>query len=408
MSVAMPTITTEIRFSAGAGSTGFELGTAILGYSTLGSATTTWSDVSSDARTIAISRGKRRELDEYSAGSAVVKLSNTARTYDPTYAAGAYYGQIKPGRWIRIKATYDSVEYQLYQGVIRGWGFNYSFPNEATATPRATDFITDLNNAKISTTTTAGLSGVGFGDILNSANIIPRDLDAGQGTMQAVTLSNANALTALQTMDKSEGGGLSALYCNTSNQVVFEDRQSLSTNTRSNTSQATFGTSALPVDTFEIEYSSDLIKNDVSLTRIGGSAQTATDSDSQADYGIRSFNLTGLYNSSDTDVLNLAFSYVNTFKDAELRVRSITIHPRANNALMIQALTRQIRDRVTISYEPPPGGTTVTEEVFISGVEHSINPEDFQTKFLLESTTGRGGYWTLGTGTLGETTTLGF
>ena len=407
MSVAMPTITTEIRFTAGASSTGFELGTAILGYSTLGTAAT-WSDVSSDARRVSITRGKRRELDEYSAGSAVVTLSNTARTYDPNYAAGAYYGQIKPGRWMRIKATYDSVEYELYQGVIRAWGFGYQFPNEATATPRASDFLEDLNNATISTTTTAGLSGIGFGDILNSANVIPRDLDAGQGTMQAVTLSNANALTALQTMDKSEGGGSSALYCNTSNQVVFEDRQSLSTNTRSNTSQATFGTSALPVDTFEIDYSSDLIKNDVSLTRIGGSAQTATDSDSQDDYGIRSFSLTGLYNANDSDTANIAQLYIDSFKDAELRVRSITIHPRANNALMIQALTRQIRDRITISYDPPPGGTTVTEEVFISGVEHSINPEDFQTKFLLESTTGRSPYWTLDTGALGTTTKLGF
>ncbi len=407
MSVAMPTITTEIRFTAGASSTGFELGTAILGYSTLGTAAT-WSDVSSDARRVSITRGKRRELDEYSAGSAVVTLSNTARTYDPNYAAGAYYGQIKPGRWMRIKATYDSIEYDLYQGVIREWGFGYQFPNEATATPRASDFLEDLNNATISTTTTAGLSGIGFGDILNSASVIPRDLDAGQGTMQAVTLSNANALTALQTMDKSEGGGSSALYCNTSNQVVFEDRQSLSTNTRSNTSQATFGTSALPVDTFEIDYSSDLIKNDVSLTRIGGSAQTATDSDSQSDYGIRSFSLTGLYNANDSDTANIAQLYIDSFKDAELRVRSITIHPRANNALMIQALTRQIRDRITISYDPPPGGTTVTEEVFISGVEHSINPEDFQTKFLLESTTGRSPYWTLDTGALGTTTKLGF
>ena len=403
----MPTITTEIRFTAGASSTGFELGTAILGYSTLGTAAT-WSDVSSDTRAISISRGKRRELDEFSAGSAVVTLSNTARTYDPNYSAGAYYGQIKPGRWIRIKATHDSTEYELYQGVIREWSFGYSFPNEATATPRASDFMEDLNNASITTTTTAGLSGDTFAEILNAANIIPRDLDAGQGSMQSVSLSNANALQALQVLDKSEGGGSSAFYCNEANQVVFEDRQSLSTNARSNTSQATFGTSALPIDNFEIDYSSDLIKNSVSLTRIGGAAQTASDSTSQDDYGIRSFTQTGLYNANDSDTANIAQLYIDSFKDAELRVRSITIHPRLNSALMVQALSRKIRDRITISYDPPPGGTTVTEEVFISGIEHSIAPENFITKFLLESTTGRSPYWTLGSGALGTTTTLGF
>ena len=407
MSVAMPTITTEIRFTSGASSTGFELGTAILGYSTLGTAVT-WSDVSSDVRNVSIARGKRRELDEFSAGSAVVKLSNTARKYDPNYSSGTYYGNIKPGRWIRIKATYDSTEYQLYQGVIRGWGFNYSFPNEATATARATDFITALNNTTITTTTTAGLSGNVFAEILNAANIIPRDLDAGQGSMQAVSLSGVSAISALQTLDKSEGGGASAFYCNEANQVVFEDRHSLSSNTRSNTSQATFGTSALPVDNFEIDYSSDLIKNSVSLTRIGGAAQTASDSTSQDDFGIRSFSQTGLYNANDSDTENIAQSYIDSFKDAELRVRSITIHPRLNSALMIQALSRKIRDRITISYDPPPGGTTVTEEVFISGIEHTLAPENIITKFLLESTTGRAPYWTLGTGKLGTTTKLGF
>ena len=82
MRVALPPFTTEIRVTAGASSTGFELGTALLGFSTLGEAVT-WSDVSSDVRNLSITRGKPRELDEFSAGSASVTLSNTARTYDP-------------------------------------------------------------------------------------------------------------------------------------------------------------------------------------------------------------------------------------------------------------------------------------------------------------------------------------
>ena len=102
----MPTFSVEIRFTAGARSTGFELGTALLGYSTLGEAAT-WSDVSSDVRGFSITRGKSRELDEFNSGIATVSLDNTQRTYDPNNASGAYYGQIKVGRWIRIKATYD-------------------------------------------------------------------------------------------------------------------------------------------------------------------------------------------------------------------------------------------------------------------------------------------------------------
>ena len=57
MSVDMPTFTTEIRFTAGASSVGFELGTALLGFSTLGEPAP-WYDVSSDVRNLSITRGK--------------------------------------------------------------------------------------------------------------------------------------------------------------------------------------------------------------------------------------------------------------------------------------------------------------------------------------------------------------
>ena len=406
MSVDMPTFTTEIRFTAGASSTGFELGDAILGYSTLGEAAT-WSDVSSDVRDFSISRGKQRELDEYNSGSFGVTLDNTARTYDPNNASGAYYGQIKVGRWIRIKATYDSTDYQLYQGVIRDWAFNYKFPNEATANISAFDFLTDLNNTNVTTTTTAALSGTVIGEILNEANILPRDLDAGQETFQPVTLSNANALSSLRTADKSEGGGLSAIYANTSNQIVFEDRQSLTANARSNTSQATFGGAALPVADIQLEYSGTLIKNNVSLTRIGGAAQIKTDADSISDYGNRAFTLTGLYNNNDSNTASIAQSYIDAFAEPILRVRKIILHPRQNNAVMIQALSRQIRDRITVTYDPPPSGT-VTADYFISGIEHRASAQNLQTIFTLESTEGRSPYWSLGTSELGTTTTLGF
>ena len=403
----MPTFTTEIRFAAGAGSTGFELGTAILGYSTLGSATTTWTDVSSDVRGINIFRGKDRQLDDYRAGLMTVSLDNRTRTYDPNYTSGPYYGEVKVGRWIRVKATYDSTEYDVYQGVIRDWDFDYSFPNEAVARPHAADFLHDLNNVQLTMTTSAALSGTVVSEILNEASVIPREVDAGQETFQSVSLSDQTALSALHTAVQSEGGATAALYADKANKIVFEDRHALFTNTRSNTSQATFGTAALPIADFELEYSGDLIKNDVTMTRIGGSAQTQEDATSISDFGKHSFSLSGLYNNTDTNVSDLAGSYVDAFKDAELRIKRIHLYPRHNNELMIQALTRKIRDRVTVTYNPPPSGT-VTAEYFISGIEHQISAQDFRTTFVLESTSGRGSGWVLGTSTLGETTTLAF
>ena len=416
MSIAMPTVKVEIRFAAGAVSVGFPLGDAILGLSTLGEAVA-YTDVSTDVRAVTISRGKQRELDEFAAGMCSVVLDNRDRDYDPLYTSSPYFvdgeTQVKTGRWMRVKATHPTtgVEYDLYKGTIRNWDLNYDFPNDATSTPSATDYIENLTNTNITTTTSAGLSGVMVGEILNEANILERTLDTGNTSLQAVTFAGANALTALQTATKSEGGGTAAIYCDGTGDVVFEDRLSLTTNARSSTSQATFGDAALPVDSVELSYDSDLIKNDISLTRIGGTVQTKTSSTSKDDYGIRSFSLTGLYNNDDTSVENIAQLYLDAFSEAELRIRKITINPRMNAALMTQALSRKIRDIITITYDPPntAGGTnTVTKQMFISGIDHDFSAEIMRTTFTLESTTGRSPYWTLGASELGIGTKLSF
>ena len=156
-----------------------------------------------------------------------------------------------------------------------------------------------------------------------------------------------------------------------------------------------------------MEYSGTLIKNNVSLTRIGGAAQVKTDADSISDYGNRAFTLTGLYNNNDLNTASIAQSYIDAFAEPILRVRKIILHPRQNNAVMIQALSRQIRDRITVTYDPPPSGT-VTADYFISGIEHRASAQNLQTIFTLESTEGRSPYWSLGTSELGTTTTLGF
>jgi hypothetical protein len=96
------------------------------------------------------------------------------------------------------------------------------------------------------------------------------------------------------------------------------------------------------------------------------------------------------------------------FKEPELRIRSITIAPQAHADLMTQALSRQVRDRITVAYAPPGGGSAISQEVFIAGITTSVVAGNMQTRFTLESTTGRSGFWLLGTGALGTTTVLGF
>ena len=89
-----------------------------------------------------------------------------------------------------------------------------------------------------------------------------------------------------------------------------------------------------------------------------------------------------------------------------MRVKSITVAPMLNAALMTQALSRSLRDRVTVQYQPPGGGAIISQEVLVSGISHAMPSASLiTTTFTFESTTTAIG-WVLGTSALGVDTVL--
>src|SRR5215213_3092239 len=103
--MSFPTITVEIAFA-----------TAPL------AVTPTWTDVTAYVKSIPqIRRGRQNALTGIEAGTAVVVLDNRTRRFDPTYASGAYYPNVLPGRKIRISAVYNSTTYYLFTGFIDTW-----------------------------------------------------------------------------------------------------------------------------------------------------------------------------------------------------------------------------------------------------------------------------------------------
>src|SRR6266496_6239787 len=59
--------------------------------------------------------------------------------------------------------------------------------------------------------------------------------------------------------------------------------------------------------------------------------------------------------------------------DLELRFDTLTIKPMSDpNNLFPQVLGREIGDRIRI-VRRPPGGGTITRDVFIRGIEHSVD-----------------------------------
>lgn len=412
MAVALPTLSVGIRFVGGADNDGWSLGSSPLPAS-LGAPDdpSVYEDVYADVRGLTMTRGRSRELEQYKAGTGSVVLDNRLREYDPLNLSGGHVAggitQIQPGRRIRVKATHPttSVVYDLFYGVIREWDLAYPDGFDATSTARFSDSLTDLGRTAVSVTTRAGLSGLAAADILDAANVSRIDVDGGVATLQATTFSGTKALAALQRTAESDQG---AVYVDHSGRIQFDDRHALLRETRSNTSRYTFGTGNLPIMAVSMDYSSDLIKNSVTGTRAGGAAQTATNTDSIITYGSHSYALGSMMIATDADVLATAEYILAGYKDPDVRVRAVTVAPQSHADLMTAVLSLELRDRVTVTFSPPGGGSAISQEVFVEGIQHSISAARQMTTTLTFSSTETSFGWTLGTGTLDSGTILGF
>jgi hypothetical protein len=86
--------------------------------------TPTWVDITQYVRNepaIRINRGRPSELQAFSAGTMSLTLNNRARRFDPAHAAGPYFGNLIPGKQIRVRATYNAITYDVFTGWVTGW-----------------------------------------------------------------------------------------------------------------------------------------------------------------------------------------------------------------------------------------------------------------------------------------------
>ena len=51
-------------------------------------------------------------------GTCRITLDNSTRRFDPYYTSGALYGKLLPGRFIRVRVTYQGVTYPIFHGNI--------------------------------------------------------------------------------------------------------------------------------------------------------------------------------------------------------------------------------------------------------------------------------------------------
>lgn len=334
-----------------------------------------WTTITGDVRRIRTRRGRQHELDRMEAGTMELELKNFHGNYWPLNAASIHSPNVLPGKRINLYAVYNAVTYHLYTGFIEDWNPDWLETMGGLlpiVKPECADLINNLSNFDLNIAGYAQeLSGARVDNVLDDLGwpAGARNVDAGQSLMiaTAAPLADQNAMEHLFLVQKSE---LGIMYVAGDGDVQFEDRHHRLLNHQ--VSVATFGDDLGEnyYHGMEPRYGSDDIRNDLRITRSGGTQQNSTDAASQTAYGKRTLQRTGLIMTTDNEAKSQADYLLKRYKDPALRNRLLKVIPeRDPGRLWPQVLGREISDRITVRRNE----ASIDNEYHIEGIEHDID-----------------------------------
>lgn len=236
-----------------------------------------------------------------------------------------------------------------------------------------------------------------------------RDLDDGVTTLQSATLE----VTALEHLQKVAETELGALFVTADGDVRLIARHALRNLAELYTlSDDPVAGGHLPYRNLRPEYGDALIRNEVTVSRSEGIAQTVRDEASIAEYLTHSYVLEGLLHDDDTHSRYAAQYIAAEYAEPVRRISQLVVSPLEadhTDDLFTAVLTLELADEVTV-IERPPGGITITQDSVIEGIAHTIGPGFWQTTYQL-SPAGTDAYWQIGiagASEIGVTTRVGF
>jgi hypothetical protein len=384
-----PVINVIIDFSTGA-SFGypFVLGTSELdgGDVLSDSAPALVVDVSNLLDSVNTNRGRNISSEQFQTGTASVRLLDQNGDFNPQNPASPYYTYLNPMRKMTITATYSGVTYPIFAGYITG--YNTSTPkfngDIVYTTITAVDGFRLFQNAQFFGVTGAvagETTGTRIGKILDTIGwpATLRDIDTGLTTVQADPATQRTALQALQTVATTEYG---AVYMDTTGRLTFQDRN-LTVSSVAGT-PVVFKDDGTAIGYFDVKWVFDdtQVYNLATVTRTGGSVQTASDAASIATYFTHSYNQSGLLMQTDAVALDYAQAFIASRKDTSTRVDELTLDLQQDNytAGTIAGLDLDFFDPISVT-TTQPNNTTLSKTVQVFNISHSITPNSWKTRF---------------------------
>jgi hypothetical protein len=409
--MTVPVVNAVINFSTGpAFAQAMILDQGILGTNVLADSAAVIVDVSDRINRIETNRGRTALSDLFQTGSMTLRIVDQNGDFNPQNPASPYFTFLTPMKKVQITATYNNITYPIFSGFITSYVTTYpdnsSFDEVAITTIQAVDAFRLAQLAQISTVTgaTAGdLSGTRINEILDEIDWPQsmRDIDTGLTTLQADPGTNRTALQALTTATESEYG---AIYVDGYGSFVFQDRDVTVASIAG--TPTVFADNGTGIDYFDASWTLNdvLVFNKATITRVGGTAQVATNQASIDKYFLHSYFLNNLLMETDPVALDYARAYVASRAETSIRCDAIVLDLYTPNydPGVVAALDLDFFDPITV-LTTQPGGSTIEKTLQIFGVRMNITPNSWKTTFTTLEPVIDGfilGYSELGSGVL--------
>lgn len=344
-------------------------------------------DVSSQTVSASIKGGYNLLQQQFQANQATFRVIDNEGYFNPLNTSSPYYGYLSPLRKIRFSAEYATVGYFLFSGYISS--YNYTYPKDQElgyVDLVCVDAFRLLNLAGISTVTGASAgqtTGQRIDKILDMVSYPAsmRQIEAGSTTVQADPATVRTALAAIQNLEFSEQG---AFYMDGAGNATFKSRQSVQSAAGQTPTLFANDGSGIPYFNINPAFDDKLIINQATVTRVGGTAQTASNATSIAKYFPHSINYDNVMVQTDADALNIAKAYVATRAETSIRIDALTLDLTTPNyaAGITAALDFDYFTNVRV-INVGQDGSTIDKTLQVVGISHDVTPNSWKTTFTL-------------------------
>jgi hypothetical protein len=346
-------------------------------------------DITNRLISVSTQRGKSVALDRIDAGNSSINLDNSDRLFDPLFESGFYFGQLEPGKEVRISCNGVPVIHTYIDDL----DIAYEPGNRSVVTIRGVDGLSDLTiNNLPEVSPDIELSGARVIRILDLPEVAwpldSRIIDPGNSLMSDTEIAEGEqTISYLQLIATSEGG---EVFVSKDNKFVFKERNSVPNvpNLIFTDEESIPGFTAISFSDLGVIFGSEELYNRiiVSNDQLFPDEAIAEDLESQETFGPRSYTVEGLLNNDPDELQFLADFLLARYKEPQYRFNTLSvIMDTLSESEQDEVLDLEIGDIVQVRFTPSGIPPAIEQYVRIIGISHDWSVNEKRINLNLES-----------------------